>query len=274
MTRLPVLNWHLTLNGGDNSGVRFAMSPGMEPQHPEGSRHIVRSDGIKIVLVHPHLLIRAGLRCLLEARGLQVVGEAATRSEACAGIKTEQPDLVLTDADIAGERLVAALPDLLAACEHSRVLVVTATCDPRLHAEAVEAGASGIVLLDQSPDVLIKAIEKVHAGELWVDRSTTAGVLARMTRRRRDVDPETLKIQSLTRREREIVDLVGEGLKNRHIADRLFISEATVRNHLTSILDKLDLGDRFELAVYAFRHGLVTYPQPAVPADLALSGIR
>ena len=247
---------------------------GLEPQHPEGSRHIVRVDAIKVVLLHPLLLVRAALRCLLEARGLRVVGEAATRSEACADIKTERPDLVLTDTDIAGEPLVAALPELLAACDHTRVPVVTAARDPRLYAEAVEAGASGLVLMDQSPDVLIKAIEKIHAGELWVDRSTTAGVLARMTRRRRDVDPETLKIQSLTRREREIVDLVGEGLKNRHIADRLFISEATVRNHLTSILDKLDLGDRFELAVYAFRHGLVTYPQPAVSAALALSGVK
>ena len=75
-------------------------------------------------------------------------------------------------------------------------------------------------------------------------------------------DRELVKIESLTRREREIVALVTEGLRNKQIAERLFISEATVRNHLTSILDKLELGDRFDLAVYAFRRGMVSYPQP------------
>ena len=82
-----------------------------------------------------------------------------------------------------------------------------------------------------------------------------------MARRRRAEDVEGAKIDALTKREHEVIALVGEGLKNAAIAERLFISEATVRNHLTSIFDKLDLSDRFELAVYAFRHGLVQPPQ-------------
>ena len=97
----------------------------------------------------------------------------------------------------------------------------------------------------------------MHAGEIWLDRANTAEVLVRVARRRRTEDLEGAKIATLTRREHEIIALVGEGLKNRLIAVRLFISEATVRNHLTSILDKLGLSDRFELAVYAYRVGLV-----------------
>ena len=89
--------------------------------------------------------------------------------------------------------------------------------------------------------MLIKAIGKVHEGEVWLDRTITAAVLARMTRRRHDGDVEAVKIATLTRREHEIIALVGEGLKNAAIAERLFVSEATVRNHLTSILDKLGL---------------------------------
>ena len=125
----------------------------------------------------------------------------------------------------------------------------------------IELGATGLVLKNERPEVLMKAIRKVHGGEVWLDRTITARVLARIARRRHTQDAEAEKIASLTRREHEIIALVGEGLKNGAIADRLFVSEATVRNHLTSILSKLGLSDRFELAVYAFRHGF-PLPEP------------
>jgi DNA-binding NarL/FixJ family response regulator len=231
---------------------------------------------IRLGLVSPRLLVRAAFRCLLEARGLEVVGEAGTHAEAHALIAAEQPDVVLIEFDIATDTILPVLPELLAASERTRILLLTAVRDARIHENAVELGASGLVFTDHGPDVLVKAIEKVHAGEFWLDRALTAGVLSRLTRGRSAIDPEVLKIQSLTRREREIVALVGEGLKNRHIGDRLCISEATARNHMTSILDKLDLDDRFELAVYAFRHGLVAYPRPLPSAmtTTAESGIR
>jgi DNA-binding NarL/FixJ family response regulator len=128
------------------------------------------------------------------------------------------------------------------------------------HHTLVELGAHGLVLKHEQPEVLITAIKKVSAGEIWLDRSITAEALAQMIRRRRNEDVELNKISTLTRREREIIALVGEALKNAMIAQRLFISEGTVRNHLSSVLGKLGLSDRFELAVYAFRHGLVRYP--------------
>jgi len=118
----------------------------------------------------------------------------------------------------------------------------------------------GVLSCDETGAVLLKAIQKVHAGELWLDRARTAGIVTQLARGAHK-DPDTVKIESLTTRQREIVTLVAEGLTNRQLAERLFISEATVRNHITAILDKLELRDRFQLAVYAFRQGLVTYPQ-------------
>jgi DNA-binding NarL/FixJ family response regulator len=148
--------------------------------------------------------------------------------------------------------------------------VVTSDVDPNLHARAIQLGAMGIVLKTQAAQSLVKAVQKVHAGELWLDRGQTADLVNRLTRKRTDEDPQAARIGSLTAREREIVTLVTEGLKNKDIADRLSISEATARNHLTSILDKLALSNRFELAVYAFRKGLV--PCPQTPAILRSTG--
>ena len=108
----------------------------------------------------------------------------------------------------------------------------------------------------QAPDTLFKAIAKVRAGEIWLDRSQMTAVLNDVMRRRQD-EPTTERARLLTKREREVVAGVCDGLRNRELAERLFISEATVRNHVTSILDKLQLANRFDLVVYSYRHGLV-----------------
>jgi len=154
--------------------------------------------------------------------------------------------------------------------DRTNVLVMTSESDPALHVEAIELGAHGVILLDAGGDVLLKALAKVCAGELWLNRSGTANLVARLTRRRGvQQDPEMMKIESLTAREREIISLVTEGLTNEGVAAKLFISEATARNHMTSILDKLGLTDRFRLTVYAFRQGLVLCPQ--TPAMLRMA---
>jgi DNA-binding NarL/FixJ family response regulator len=121
----------------------------------------------------------------------------------------------------------------------------------------------GIVKKEKAAEVLISAIERVHAGEAWLDPSLMAGVLTEMTRssRGKKTDPEADKIAALTNREREVIALVGEGIKSKEIAGRLFISETTVRHHLTSIFDKLGVADRVELLIYAYRHGLASPPR-------------
>jgi DNA-binding NarL/FixJ family response regulator len=215
-----------------------------------------------VVLAECHNLIREALRTLLETMGgFTMVGEASGPQEVLDLIQKHQPDVVLLMMDGSSEREAALLHRLPDIAEQASVLVVTGDAESALHTEAIELGAMGVVMKDQSAQVLAKALRKVCAGEIWLDRARTSGVLNRLTRRRVDVDPEVAKVETLTPRERQVVELITEGLTNKDVADRLFISEATARNHLTSILDKLDLGDRFQLTVYAFRRGLVLCPQ-------------
>ena len=123
---------------------------------------------------------------------------------------------------------------------------------------AVRAGVKGLVRKDASLDTLVNAIEKVQAGELWLSRLLVAALsdLARPANGHEHAHVAHSGLLSLTRREIEIIALICDGLTNHQIADRLFISETTVRHHLTSIFAKLDVGDRLKLAVYAYRHGL------------------
>jgi DNA-binding NarL/FixJ family response regulator len=117
----------------------------------------------------------------------------------------------------------------------------------------------GVLMKESPPAVLLKAIQKVVAGEFWLDRRTTASLLIDMRRdANRSVEKAPVnKLARLSEREREVVSLVGEGLRNKQIAERLRISESTVRHHLTSVFDKLEVSDRLELVVYSFQNGLL-----------------
>jgi DNA-binding NarL/FixJ family response regulator len=145
-----------------------------------------------------------------------------------------------------------------------RILVLTGVRDAQAHRRAFQLGATGLVEKDAAADVLLKAIRKVAAGEIWLDRASTAILLAELTRgeQHEKGDPDAEKIARLSPREREVAELIGEGLSNRKIAERLFISETTVRHHLTSIFSKLEVHDRLELLLYAYRHGLVRSRAP------------
>lgn len=221
------------------------------------------ADPIRILLIDDHTIVRAGLRMLIENHdGMIVVGEAGTRIEGLSLATREQPDIVLLDLDMGPESGLDFMPQLLVAAPQARVVILTGLRDAEAHRRAVHLGAIGLVFKEKAAEVLIKAIKKVHSGEVWLDRALTATVLSEMSHadEREKSDPEAQKISFLTEREREVVGLVCEGLKNKQIGDRLFISEATVRNHLTSILSKLGLSDRFELALYAYRHHLAKPP--------------
>lgn len=221
-----------------------------------------RVQSIRIVLVDDHALVLAGLHILLESQpGFSVIGEASSLEQALALTSAERPDVVLLDLDLGGQSGLDLIPEILASSPDSKILVLTGVRDPEAHRKAVRLGARGIVLKEMAADVLVKAIEKVHAGEAWLNRTMIASVLADLPRAgRTEGDPEAPRIRSLSAREREVLAAIGEGLSNKRIAERLCITETTVRHHLTSIFGKLGVSDRLELLVYAHRHRLVAPP--------------
>jgi DNA-binding NarL/FixJ family response regulator len=154
------------------------------------------------------------------------------------------------------------LADLQTAAPHARGLVLTSEPSPQFHQQTIRLGARGVVDKAQAPERLFEAITKVHAGEVWLDPVLLAALLDELAphKRRTLQDPEDAKIATLSARERDVITLVGEGQRNKQIAQRLFISETTVRHHLTSIFRKLQVTDRLELVIYTYRYGLATLP--------------
>jgi two-component system, NarL family, nitrate/nitrite response regulator NarL len=218
-------------------------------------------ESIGVLLIDDHQLVRTGLRILIERHPrMVVVGEAANRTQALDVAAREQPDIILLDLDMGGASSLDFLPQLQLVAPSARAILVTGVRAPEEYHHAVQLGVMGLVRKEEASEVLLEAIEKVHAGEAWLEPSLVARMINEMARARggavQPADPEAAKIASLTRREREVVALVGEGLYNNQIAARLSISESTVNHHLTSILKKLGLTNRFDLVVYAYRHDL------------------
>lgn len=214
---------------------------------------------IRVLLIDDHAVVRAGLRMLIESQpGLCVVGEAAHRSDALAAIARKQPDIILLDLDLGGSSSLDFLPELVTAAAAARVLILTGVRDPALHRRAIRLGAMGLVLKENAAEVLLQAIETVHTGEVWLENSMVASVLREMTHPNQPKKPgsEEAQIALLTAREREVVALISEGLRNQQIAQRLFISETTVRHHLTAIFGKLGVANRLELVIYAYQYNL------------------
>ena len=215
---------------------------------------------ITVLIVDDHAVVRAGLRMLIDQDpGMKVTGVAGNRDEALEAAASTQPDVIILDIVLGDEDGLSFLPELRQVARNARVLVLTGLRSSESQRQAMRAGAMGVVLKDHAAEVLIKAIEKVHSGEVWLDRLTMGRVLQEISEEKQS-DPDREKIDTLTERERQVVGLVGEGLKNKQIAARLFISETTVTHHLSSVFSKLEVSDRLELVVYAFRHGLAKLP--------------
>ncbi len=224
---------------------------------------IPHPQSIRVLIIDDHGIVRAGLRMLLESQpGITVVGEAATCADALELATRAQPDVIVLDLDLGGENAVESIPALLQAAREAHILILTGVRDSETHRQAIRHGAMGLVLKEKAAETLLQAIAKVRAGEVWLEPTMIARVLGDLTRSQTSprTSPEAAKIATLTEREREVITLIGEGLRNKHIAERLYISEATVRHHLTSIFAKLDVADRFELAIYAYQHGLAKPP--------------
>jgi DNA-binding NarL/FixJ family response regulator len=212
---------------------------------------------IDILIIDDHALLSAGLRLMIESHPhMRVVGEATSRAAALRAARETNPDIILLDLDLGDDSGFDLLPELLNVVPEARVIVLTGLRDPEGQRRAVMLGAMGLVLKEKAIETVLKAIEKVHAGEVWLDRSMIASILRAQAVGAQENGTAIARIGTLTDRERDVIRLVGEGLKNKQIAERLVISEATVRHHLTSIFSKLGVTDRFELVIYAYRYGL------------------
>ncbi len=221
-------------------------------------------ESVRVVIVDDQMIFRVGIKFLMDKSDLiSHVGEASSRKEALAVVQRERPDVILLNSRLGGEGTLDFLPELSAVAESAKVLMLTDTRDEGLHRQAMRSGVKGLVTKDESFDVMAKAIERVHAGEVWLDRMMTSAVIDELSRRQKaeKASPEKVKIATLTEREREVIASVTEGMKNKEIGERLFISDVTVRHHLTSIYRKLEVSDRLELIIFAYRHGLVPIPR-------------
>ena len=218
---------------------------------------------IRIVIVDDQLVVREGLRMLLDNHpGIKVVAMASTRPEALEIIAREPADLIILDLELGGMSALSFIPQLREGAKTARVLVLTASRDSETHQKAAQLGAMGVVLKEHAADLLLKAIEKVYQGEAWLDRRTLGNLLWQLSSNDKEsVDPHRKKISSLTERERQVIALIAEGLKNKQIAERLFISPTTVTHHLSSVYSKLGVSDRLELVVYAFANKLAKMPE-------------
>jgi DNA-binding NarL/FixJ family response regulator len=217
----------------------------------------------RIVVIEEQEISRAGLCLLLsQQEGFHVAGSTATWADAVGMIQREQPDIILLSISQETGTNLEFLPELLALSVSSKVLVLSDSDDQELFRKTVKLGAAGVLSKNKPAAMLVKAVECLNAGEAWLDRSNTAMLLRELSRKTLAVklDPEQMKIASLTEREREVIKLVGKGFKNRQIAEKLFISDITVHHHLTSIYSKLEVTDRMELLIFSYRKGLAEIP--------------
>jgi two-component system, NarL family, nitrate/nitrite response regulator NarL len=217
---------------------------------------------IRILLVDDSNLFRDGIANLLGAHaGINVIGCADTLPIAVDMLRKLQPDIALVGwpaSSASGQKIFASIHESRL---KTRVIMLVNDEVKEDFVEAVRQGCCGIVPKQTSTELLIKSIQKVHAGEFWLDRMTTADLIRRLAKKGNGSNVGArlgLREQgaALSHREREIVILVAQGFKNKEMAERMFISEQTVKNHLHNIFDKLGVSDRLELALYAIHHNL------------------
>lgn len=211
---------------------------------------------IRVLLVDDQELIRAGLRGILRSRfGFEVVGELADGARVVAAVEELRPDVVVMDVRMPGTDGVTATRLLRAMPNPPPVLVLTTFEDDEILAAALRAGAAGFLLKGVPAEDLQRAVQAVADGGSWLDPAVTGKVLA--TYRNGAAALPTTELDVLTPRETEVLELIGMGLSNAEIADRLTLSEGTIKTHIGHVFAKLQLRDRAAAVVFAFDHGLV-----------------
>ena len=241
-------------HGGAGDAGAMSGKGGTAPR-PPGSASKEGRDAITVLVVDDHTVVRRGLAALLATEpGIRVVGEAANGLEAVERAATLRPQVILMDLVMPGMDGVEATTQILARDPEAQVLVLTSFGSDAKVFPAIRAGAVGYLLKDTTPEDLVRAIRRTAAGESPLN----PGVARRLLRELAHEEHEAPKGEALSPRETEVLRLLARGLGNLAIGGRLFISEATVRTHVSSILAKLGVANRTQAALYALREGLAS----------------
>jgi DNA-binding NarL/FixJ family response regulator len=212
---------------------------------------------IKVALVDDHTLFREGIKRILSLESdIEIVGEAIDGEEVVRLLNHCHPEVLLLDIKMDKINGLQILPQIVEQYPHLKVIVLTAQIGQSESVRAIKDGARGIILKHAASEFLIKGIRKVAEGELWADTSTMTRVVESLSQKYRGDKESQRDRKELSEREKEVVSLVASGHRNKEIASKLFISEQTVKTHLSNIFQKLEISDRLELALYAMRNGL------------------
>jgi DNA-binding NarL/FixJ family response regulator len=227
------------------------MSPSAAPS-ADGAR-------VRVLIADDQALVRRGFRMILEIEpDLEVVGEAGDGHEAVRLVAELAPDVVLMDVRMPGLDGIDATRQITAAGDGTRVVMLTTFDMDEYVYEALAAGASGFLLKDVQPELLVAGIHAVHDGESLLAPAVTRRMIESFLQRPLAVDPAGRhRLETLTARENEILLMLARGLTNAEIAAELFVSETTVKTHVGRVLTKLDLRDRVQAVIFAYEHGLV-----------------
>ena len=221
----------------------------------------------QVLLCDDQALVRSGFRMIIEARpGLDVAGEAEDGVQAVQFARETVPDVILMDVKMPRQDGIEATRQIVAAGIRSRILVLTTyDLDEYVYA-ALQAGASGFLLKDARPAQLADAIRVIADGEALLAPSITRRLLSRFTQSQPNQQVKTpVRLSELTGRETEVLRLLASGLSNAELASRLFVSEATIKSHISSLLRKLAVRDRVQAVILAYESGLVTAGEPGAP---------
>jgi NarL family two-component system response regulator LiaR len=223
---------------------------------------------IRVLIVDDHAVVRQGLRTFLElqdavstddpsAMPIEVVAEAANGVEAVDLARRLQPDVVLLDLVLPEMDGIEATPKILDESPHSRVIILTSFGEEDKVFPAIRAGAQGYLLKDIAPNDLVQAVRAVYLGQVQLHPEVARKLMSAVAAKEESpASQPTARFEELTERELEVLRLIASGCNNREIADKLVISDKTVKTHVSSILSKLHLEDRTQAAIYALRHGL------------------
>lgn len=209
---------------------------------------------MKIVIADDHHVVRKGLRFFFATQDdIEVVGEAATGLEALRVIEETKPDLVLMDLSMPEMDGIQAIKKAIQQFPETNIIVLTSYSDQEHVIPALQAGAKAYQLKDTEPEELVKTLRQVHAGEYKLSTAIMSHVLTHMKNQH---DPEKEKYYQLTRREKDVLTEIANGKSNKEIAASLFISEKTVKTHVSNLLAKLEVADRTQAALFAVKYNL------------------